>query len=119
MSVRRRSSSSSEPQLSVIWWNDIPTQVVASHAGETVRAELHARFTAAVDRAAMSAGLAGSDDYLAQWDRRSRACGPDLRAEVDAEVSMLEDAYSSRRLGEIVRAQPAAAASTPTAEDQA
>ncbi|CAN5768419.1 virulence factor [soil metagenome] len=117
MSVRRRSSGPAEPQLSVIWWGDIPTQVVASHGGETVRAELHARFTTAVDRAAMRAGLAGSEDYLAQWDRRSRVCGPDLQAEVDAEVAALEDAYPSRRLSQIVDAKPLAGA--PTAQEPA
>ncbi len=104
MSGRRRSSGPAEPQLSVIWWRDIPTQVVASHQGETVRAELHARFSAAVDRAAMQAGLDGSEDYLAQWDRRTRGCGPDLQAEVDAEVAALQDRYPSTALNALVRA---------------
>ncbi len=109
MSVRRRSGGPADPQLSVIWWGDIPTQVVASHNAETVRAELHARFTTAVDRAAMRAGLAGSEDYLARWDRRTRPCDADLQAEVAAEVARLEGAYPSSRLNDIVKAEPAPA----------
>ncbi|MBA2740030.1 MAG: virulence factor [Actinomycetota bacterium] len=120
MSVRRRSAGPAEPQLSVIWWRDIPTQVVASHGGHTVRAELPARFTAAVDRAAMRAGLAGSEDYLAQWDRRARPCGDDLQAEVDAEVADLADRYPSSRLTEIVNDQAAHRTAThPAAKDTA
>lgn len=116
MSVRRRSGGPAEPQLSVIWWGDIPTQVVASHHADTVRAELHARFSTAVDRAAMRAGRAGSEDYLEQWDRRTKPCGPDLQTEVAAEVARLENDYPSSRLNDIVKAQPASRPPAPPAE---
>jgi hypothetical protein len=92
----------------VIWWRDIPAQVVATHADETVRVELPARFVQAIDRAAMRGGLVGSDAYLEQWERRSRPCGADLAAEVDAEVQRLDAAYPSAVLTELVRATPAA-----------
>ena len=62
----------------MIWWRDIPAQVVATHADETVRVELPARFVQAIDRAAMRGGMVGSDAYLEQWVRRARPCGEDL-----------------------------------------
>ena len=108
MSVRRRSGGPAEPQLSVIWWGDIPTQVVASHHADTVRAELHARFSTAVDRAAMRAGLAGSEDYLEQWDRRTRVCSADLQVEVDTEVASLDRQHPWAVLTDLVRATPTA-----------
>ncbi len=98
----RRAGGSAEPQLSVIWWRDIPTQVVAQHGDGSVRAELPPRFAQAVDRAAMRAGLIGSDDYLQQWDRRTRPCGTDLRAEVDAELAALDARYPSSTLTALV-----------------
>lgn len=95
---------SSGPRLSVVWWRDIPTQVVAQAGDRSVRAELPHRFAQAVDRAAMRAGLIGSDDYLAQWDRRTRPCGVDLQAEVAAEVAALDARYPSAALAALVRA---------------
>ncbi len=103
----RRARGPAEPRLSVIWWRDIPTQVVAQHGTESVRAELPPRFAQAVDRAAMRAGLIGSDDYLLQWDRRTRPCGADLAAEVDAELAALDARYPSSALTELVNNAPA------------
>ena len=84
--------------LSVIWWRDIPAQVVAKEGRTSNKHVLPGRFQEAIDRAAMRAGLAGTDAYLAQWRRESRACGDDLEAEVAAEVGLLEAAYPEDRL---------------------
>ena len=84
--------------LSVIWWRDIPAQVVAKEGRRSTKSILPGRFQEAIDRAAVRAGLAGTDDYLAQWRRESRACGVDLDGEVAAEVALLEAAYPAARL---------------------
>ena len=62
---------------------------------------LPGRFQDAIDRAAVKAGLAGTDDYLAQWRRETRPCGADLEAEVAAEVKLLESAYPAARLKDL------------------
>lgn len=105
MSGRDRRGTTA-PRLAVIWWRDIPTQVVAQHGPDTVRAQLPDRFLQAVDRAAMRAGLTGTDAYLDQWSRRTRPCGTDLRAEVAAEVAALDQQYPSAELTRLVRATP-------------
>nr|WP_274388064.1 virulence factor [Salsipaludibacter albus] len=108
--------------MTSIWWRDIPVQVRATDpgddGGEPVRAELPARFAHAVDRAAMGAGLAGTDAYLEQWDRRTRPCGPDLAAEVEAEVERLVAAHSRDVLSALVDndARTPADDSSPTSE---
>ena len=84
--------------LTVIWWRDIPAQVVAKEGRLSNKYILPGRFQEAIDRAAVKAGLAGTDDYLAQWRRESRPCGDDLEAEVAAEVKLLEAAFSAARL---------------------
>ena len=89
-------------ELTVISWRDLPAQVNAK-AGRTVeRVELPPQFQTAIDRAAMNAGLIGSDEYLEQWHRSTRPCGDDLHAEVTAERDRLVSAYSSDRLAGIV-----------------
>ncbi|CAN5776045.1 virulence factor [soil metagenome] len=100
MSRRGRST----PQLTVIWWRDIPAQVVARAGAQTVKASLPVRFQAAIDRAAMRAGVVGSDAYLDLWQRRSRPCGDDLQAEVDAEVAQLDARFPPEALAALVRA---------------
>ena len=89
------------PSLSVIWWRDIPAQVMAKEGRVSNKYILPGRFQEAIDRAAVKAGLAGTDDYLAQWRRESRACGDDLEAEVAAEVALLEAAYPAARLNDL------------------
>lgn len=100
MSRRARST----PQLTVIWWRDIPAQVVARDGARTVRAALPGRFQAAIDRAAMRAGVAGSDAYLELWERRSRPCDADLDAAVHTEVAELDRRFPPAALAGLVRA---------------
>jgi hypothetical protein len=95
-------------ELTVISWRDIPAQVVARAGRRSARAQLPARFQEAIDAAAMAAGLAGSDEYLGQWRRESRACGDDLESEVAAEAARLETAYDDDRLAALARAGGAA-----------
>ncbi|HEY6628073.1 MAG TPA: virulence factor [Acidimicrobiia bacterium] len=89
------------PELTVIRWRQIPAQVVARKGRETVKRELSPRFQVAIDRAAMYAGLFGTDDYLSEWARDTRPCGEDLESEVAAEVTRLESEFDPDSLGEL------------------
>ena len=92
------------PELTVIWWRDIPAQVTAKAGRARAAAELSERFQEAVDAAAMRAGLIGTDTYLEEWRREQRACGDDLEAEVAHEAAQLEAAYTDEILERLVRA---------------
>ena len=98
------SPRSTGPELTIIRWREIPAQVVARNGRETAKRELSARFQVAIDRAAMYAGLFGTDEYLAEWVRESRPCGEDLEAEVDAEAARLETELDSETLSELAAA---------------
>jgi hypothetical protein len=85
--------------VTILFWRDIPTQVVARAGRATARAELPPRFMAAVDAAAMRAGLTRSDEYLSHWRRGEPApCGDDLDAAVADELVSLDAAYDAERL---------------------
>ena len=60
------------------------------------------RFQAAIDRAAMNAGLMGADSYLEEWRRSSRPCGEDLDAEVSAEVQRLVATHPPEEINRLV-----------------
>ncbi len=91
-------------ELTVIWWRDIPAQVVAKEGRRSsARAELSGRFQEAIDAAAMRAGLIGTDAYLEEWRRELRECGEDLESEVAEEVAWLEGAYGDDVLERLVQ----------------
>ena len=89
-------------KLVTIYWRDIPAQVNAQ-AGRTRHAGvLDQRFERDIDRAAMVAGLTGSDQYVAEWRRMSRPCSDDLQAEAAAEASRIETEYTRERVNRLV-----------------
>ena len=95
------------PELTVISWRDIPAQVTAGKGRHATRVQLSERFQEAIDAAAMRAGLIGTDTYLEEWRRETRACGDDLEAEVAATAAQLELDYTDERLERLVRASGA------------
>ena len=92
------------PELTVIWWRDIPAQVTAREGRQRAAVELPERFQEAIDAAAMRAGLIGTDTYLEEWRRVARACGDDLDVEVEQERERLDAAYDDAVLERLVRA---------------
>ncbi len=54
-------------QARIIYWRDIPAQVIIGSGRRARKRQLSPRFEAAIDRCAMQCGLVGTDGYLAQW----------------------------------------------------
>lgn len=90
--------------LTVIWWRDIPAQVVARSGREAHKVVLHPRFQVAIDKAAVTAGLKAFNDYIGEWRRESRACGANLEAEATLEATRLEGRYTKDELARLVAA---------------
>ena len=88
-------------ELTIIRWREIPAQVVAKRGREAARRELSPRFQVAIDRAAMYAGLFGTDEYLGEWVRESRPCSDDLEAEATAEAARLESVFTPEVLNDL------------------
>ena len=59
-------------KLIVIYWRDIPAQVVLKRGRTNVKKELPEKFAKAIDRAAMRAGRGSSDAYLEDWRRDTK-----------------------------------------------
>ena len=101
--------------LTVVYWRDIPAQVVARAGGRgrgrTARRALPDRFQEAIDRAAMRAGLSDSDAYLGEWRRgeataagASAGEGGGLEEQADALVRRIESEFTAERLAAFVAA---------------
>lgn len=90
-------------QRTVILWRDIPAQVLVKQGRSTAKRVLPERFEQAIDRAAMHAGLTGSDAYMAEWRRSDpEPCGDELEAEAEAAATALDTAYPAERLRALV-----------------
>lgn len=93
------------PQLTIVYWRDIPAQVIAKAGRQNAKVQLSERFEKAIDRAAMRAKMAGSDAYLEQWRRADPVdCGDDLAAEAAAAARRLEADYDDTRLDRLIAA---------------
>ena len=55
------------PDVTVVYWRDIPAQVIVGKGRRGAKVQLPERFEQAIDRAAMKSGAAETDDYLAEW----------------------------------------------------
>jgi hypothetical protein len=85
--------------LTVLYWRDIPNQVIVKAGRAAAKRHLSERFIRAIDAAAMHAGAKSDDAYLAEW-RRGEAvpCGDDREAEAAAAADRLEKEYDTHRL---------------------
>ena len=91
-------------KLTILYWRDIPGEVIASAGRTRAKRELSERFTRAIDAAAMRARASSADDYLAQWRRGEPiACGDDLEAEASAAAARIEAEYDTHRLAQLAK----------------
>jgi hypothetical protein len=89
--------------LTILYWRDIPAQVVAKAGRTSAKRELPLRFTEAIDMAAMRSGAAGTDAYLAEWRRGDpEPCGDDLDVAAASAAEILDRDYDHDRLVKLV-----------------
>jgi len=93
-------------EVTIIYWRDIPGQVVAGKGRGAVRAALPERFEKAIDRAAMRAGASESDAYLAEWRKGTPAeVAGEPAAAAAAEAERIAAEYDAGRLARLVENQ--------------
>jgi len=90
----------------IVYWRDIPAQVIVKKGRKAAKRELSLRFTEAIDMCAMRTGAAESEDYLAEWRKGDPVTvSDDLEAEADKAAHALEDEFTKERLLALVSSQ--------------
>lgn len=90
-------------QKIVVYWRDIPAQIIVKSGRKKARRELPERFIQAVDRAAMKVGAKDSDAYLAEWRQgQPEKCSDDLEQVADAEAARLDATYTADELKRLI-----------------
>jgi hypothetical protein len=99
-------------ELVIVFWRDIPAQIIVKAGRRSAKRQLDERFQEAIDRAAMRAGLRDTDAYLGEWRRVVVGdCGDDLEVAADAAAARVDADYPQERLRALVAnggRQPAA-----------
>ena len=90
-------------KLTIIYWRDIPAQIIGQQGRKRHRQELSPRFAKAIDRAAMRAGRGSSDAYLEDWRRVSRTVEEDMLTAVSDEAARLEEQFPEKVLEAAVK----------------
>lgn len=94
-------------QKILVYWRDIPAQVIIKAGRKRAKAELPSRFMESIDRAAMRAGKGSSNAYMEDWRREIThldAC-EDMQAYAEAEARQLERRYTQDELDALIRSK--------------
>ncbi|MFP4045137.1 MAG: virulence factor [Rhodosalinus sp.] len=90
-------------EVTIVYWRDIPAQVIVGRGRRAAKRPLPERFEQAIDRAAMKSGLAESDAYLAQWRKAVlREAEGDPADLAEAEALRLAKDYDQDRLKALI-----------------
>lgn len=91
--------------LIVVYWRDIPAQVIVRKGRQNAKRELPLRFTEAIDMAAMRSGDSDTDAYLAEWRKADPVTVSDeLEAEAEKAAAALDAEYPRERLVALAKA---------------
>lgn len=91
------------PDVTIVYWRDIPAQVIVGKGRRGAKKQLAERFEQAIDRAAMKSGAAETDDYLAEWRKADPFVVDGDPADVAAEqAAKLEADYDQARLKALI-----------------
>jgi hypothetical protein len=91
------------PEVTIVYWRDIPAQVIVGKGRRGSKVQLAERFEQAIDRAAMKSGASETDAYLAEWRKAEPyevAGEPDEVAA--AEAARIEAEYDAGRLRALI-----------------
>ncbi len=91
------------PDVTIVYWRDIPAQVIVGKGRRGAKRQLPERFEQAIDRAAMKVGAADTDAYLAEWRKASPiTIDGDPETVADAELARLDAEYDKDRIKALI-----------------
>jgi hypothetical protein len=92
-------------EVTVVFWRDIPAQVIVGKGRRGAKVQLPERFEQAIDRCAMKIGAKDADAYLAEW-RKAAPYEVDGEQEdvARSEAARLEAEYDTEKLKALIAA---------------
>jgi Virulence factor len=92
-------------KLTVMYWQDIPSQVIAQEGRTRHSVQLSQRFQEAIDSAAIFAGKTEAGAYMDHWRKDVLECGDNLQAEAEKKAQELESAFTDEQLRLLIKSK--------------
>jgi len=91
------------PEVTIVYWRDMPAQVIVGKGRRGAKAALPERFEQAIDRAAMKTGAAETDDYLNGFRKASPySVDGDQDSIAKSEAARIDAEYGHERLKTLI-----------------
>lgn len=91
------------PDVTIVYWRDIPAQVIVGKGRRGAKKPLAERFEQAIDRVAMKVGASDTDAYLAEWRKGDPyPVEGEPQAILESEVARLEAEFDQDRIKELI-----------------
>ncbi len=91
------------PEVTVVYWRDMPAQVIVGKGRRSAKALLPERFEQAIDRAAMRTGATDTDDYIDGFCKGASYTIDGVREEIArAEAGRIDAEYGPERLKTLI-----------------
>ena len=89
--------------VTIVYWRDIPAQIIVGKGRRGVKKPLPERFEQAIDRCAMKIGARDGDAYLAEWRKAPpfELPGEDLDV-AEAELARIIAEYDHERIKALI-----------------
>ncbi len=85
--------------VTVVYWRDIPAQVIVGKGRRGTKAPLPERFEQAIDRVAMKIGAKDADAYMADWRKAPPySVDGDAQEVANAEAARLDAEYDNDKI---------------------
>ena len=89
-------------EVTIVYWRDIPAQVIVGKGRRAVKVQLSKRFEKAIDHCAMKVGAIDSDSYLSEWQKKKELEVNSSHSEAPRIAESIEKAYDKIRLKNII-----------------
>lgn len=90
-------------QVTIVYWRDIPAQVIVGKGRRANKVQLSERFEQAIDRAAMRVNAKDANAYLAEWRKAAPfSVEGDDETVANAEAARLEAEYDQEKLKALI-----------------
>lgn len=91
------------PDVTIVYWRDIPAQVIVGKGRRGAKIQLTERFEQAIDRCAMKVGAKDADAYLADW-RKAAPFGVegDAQEVAKSQAARLEAEYDNDKIKALI-----------------
>lgn len=89
--------------MTIVYWRDVPAQVIVGKGRGAAKVELSDRFEQAIGRCAMKVGAKADEDYIAEWRKvdLGKVAGDPAEAARDM-AAKLEAEYDRERFKALI-----------------